>query len=101
MSRSYLRNKWMRKITDGRSFFRTKSHIMPRNKHRQDEMPKNQPSRYIVERIGFAKVYRLQEPGSFGGHKPHKGGHARVSGLVRAKVKAEYRKQINSELNEQ
>ena len=46
-------------------------------------------------------VHWLQEPGSFGGHKPHKGGHARVSGIVRAKVKAAYRKQINSELNDQ
>lgn len=101
MSRSYLRDKWMRKLTDGRSFFATKSHIIPRNKHRQDEMPKNFPSKFIIQHIDWGMVHWLQEPGSFGGHKPHKGGHARVSGIVRAKVKAAYRKQINSELNDQ
>ena len=89
----------MRKITDGRSFFASKMHIQPRNKHRQDEMPKNFPSKYIIQHIDWAMVHWLQEPGSFGGHKPHKGGHARVSGIVRAKVKAAYRKLINSELN--
>ena len=99
MSRSYLRDKWMKKITDGRSFFASKMHIEPRNKHRQDEMPKNFPSKFIIQHIDFVKVQWLQEPGYMCGHKPHKGGHARVSGIVRAKVKAEYRRLIKSELD--
>ena len=99
MSRSYLRDKWMRKITDGRSFFHVKSHMIPRNKYRQDEMPKNFPSKFIIQHIDGIKVQWLQEPGFMGGHKPHKGGHARVSGIVRAKVRAEYRRLIKSELN--
>lgn len=101
MSRSYLRNKWMRKKTYDRPHIWVKKHNGPHNEHCLDEMPKNWPSKFIVQHIGNSTVQWLQEPGSFGGHKPHKGGHARVSGIVRAKVKAAYRKQINSELNDQ
>ena len=36
----------------------------------------------------------LQEPGSFGGHKPKKGGHRMVSGIVRAKEKEELKEDI-------
>ena len=76
MSRSRLRNKWMHK-----------QHA------KSNEAPKNKPSKYITTHCS-AEVSWLQEPGSFGGHRIPKGGHRRVSGLVRAKVKEEVRKQI-------
>lgn len=100
MSRSYLRDKWIRKKTYGRPYVWVRKHNEPQNEHCLDEMPKNCPSKFIVQHIGFSTVQWLQEPGSFGGHKPHKGGHARVSGIVRAKVRAEYRRLIKSELNQ-
>lgn len=68
-----------------------------RNPHRLDEVPKNHPSRYITTHCS-AYVEWLQESTSFGGHGIPKGGHRRVSGLVRASVKEEIRKQIESEL---
>jgi hypothetical protein len=71
-----------------------------RNPHRLDEVPKNYPSRYITEHCS-ACVYWLQESTSFGGHSIPKGGHRRVSGLLRANVKEEIRKQIDTELNEE
>jgi hypothetical protein len=69
------------------------------NPHRLDEVPKNNPSRYITEHCS-ADVHWLQESTSFGGHSIPKGGHRRVSGLVRANVKEEVRKQIETELYE-
>ena len=98
MSRSKLRNKWMQKVYAdfGRNSKRQKSH---RNPHRLDEVPKNSPSRYITTHCG-AYVYWLQESSSYGGHSIPKGGHRRVSGLVRAKVRKEIRNQINEELNQ-
>jgi hypothetical protein len=71
-----------------------------RNHHRLDEVPKNYPSRYITDHCS-ACVYWLQESTSFGGHSIPKGGHRRVSGLLRANVKEEIRKQIDTELNEE
>jgi len=68
-----------------------------RNPHRLDEVPKNRPSRYITNHCS-ASVDWLQEPTSFGGHRIPRGGHRRVSGLVRASVKEEVRKEIDSEL---
>lgn len=70
------------------------------NAHRVDEMPKNKPSRFIVERIGFSKVRWLQESTSFGGHSIPKGGHRKVNGIVRAKVREEIRKQIAESSND-
>lgn len=97
MSRSKLKDKWMRKNWDGRSQFRKNPH----NIHRTDECPKNKVSKYISIRISDFKVTWLQEPGSFfGGHKPRKGGHRRVSGIVRAKVKNEIRNEIDEQINE-
>ena len=97
MSRSRLRNKWMRKqyAKAGRSYMRRNMRNPDRNPHRLDEMPKNKPSRYIATHCS-ADVSWLQEPGSFGGHRIPKGGHRRVSGLVRARVKEEVRKQMES-----
>ena len=100
MSKSRLRNKWMRK-----KYAKSDCLYMCMNKqgsghnpHRLDEAPKNRPSRYITEHCS-ASVHWLQESTSFGGHSIPKGGHRRVSGLVRANVKREVNKQIDLELN--
>lgn len=47
MSKSRLQDKWMRKIYAGvgRSFRQSKMKDIGRNPHRQDEVPKNSPSR--------------------------------------------------------
>ena len=71
-----------------------------RNPHRLDEMPKNSPSRYITTHCCAQKVSWLQESTSFGGHSIPKGGHRKVSGLVRASVKEEVRKEIETELSD-
>lgn len=42
----------------------------------------------------------MQEPGTFGGHKPKKGGHRMVSGIVRAKEKKEAEQEIDELLND-
>ena len=89
----------MRKRFDGSSFYAAKMNNPVRNKHRQDEMPKNRPSSYVTSHCS-ADVHWLQEPGSFGGHKIHKWGHRMVSGLVRASVKREIRNQIQIEIQE-
>ena len=83
----------------GRNFAQSKMKNINRNPHRQDEVPKNNPSRFILSHCDIIKVRWLQESTSFGGHSIPKGGHRRVSGLVRASVKEEVRKQIESELN--
>ena len=101
MSKSKLRNKWMRKqyTKSGWSYMRRNMQNPDRNPHRLDEVPKNRASRYITTHCS-ADVHWLQESTSFGGHSIPKGGHRRVSGLVRASVKEEVRKQIDSELEE-
>ena len=101
MSRSKLRNKWIQKLYKGvgRNFAISNMKDIGRNPHRLDEVPKNNPSRYITTHCS-AWVYLLQESTSFGGHSIPKGGHRRVSGLVRANVKEELRKQIEAEINE-
>ena len=68
-----------------------------RNSHRLDEVSKNHPSRYITTHCKN-HIHWLQESTSFGGHSIPKGGYRMVSGLVRAKIKKEIRKQIESEL---
>lgn len=99
MSRSQLRNKHIRKkySTASKSIMRWNMQDPDHNPHRLDEMPKNKPSRYITTHCS-ADVSWLQEPGSFGGHRIPKGGHRRVSGLVRAKVKEKVRKHIETDL---
>ena len=83
----------------GRNFAQSKMKKINRNPHRQDEVPKNKPSLYVTTHCS-ACVYWLQESTSFGGHSIPRGGHRRVSGLVRASVKREIQKQIDSELND-
>lgn len=97
MSRSYLRDKWMRKRTTGQLYFASKQNNEVRNKHHLDEMPKNRASKLITMHCS-ADVEWLNHPGSFGGHKPRRGGHRRVSGLVRASLKEELRKRLKEDL---
>ena len=92
MSRSRLRDQWMRK-----EYANVGRQNIGHNPHRMDEVPKNSPSRYIKTHC-TADVHWLQESTSYGGHHIPKGGHRRVSGIVRANVKEEIRKQISEEL---
>ena len=94
MSRSKLHNKFMRKQWKGRSLFMAKADLPVQNEHRQDECPKNKPSKFITTRCSLSKVSGLQESTSFGGHKIPKGGHLKVSGVARAKVREEVRREI-------
>ena len=66
-----------------------------RNPYHLDEMPKNRPSRLITTHCS-ANVSWLQEPTSFGGHKIRKVGHRQVSGLVRASLKEEFRRDLQN-----
>ena len=86
MSRSRLKNKFMRRMHRSDR----------RNPHHLDEMPKNKPSKYITTRCNFTKVRWLQEAGWLCGHKVKHHGHRMVSGIVRQKVKEEIRKEIES-----
>ena len=69
------------------------------SKGKKNYAPKNKPSKYITSHCS-ADVSWLQEPTTFGGHSIPKGGHRKVSGLVRAKVKREIQKQIDENLAE-
>ena len=88
----------MRKITTGQSSFRSKRKEKIRNKHRQDEMPKNKASKLVTMHCS-ADVDWLNHPGYCEGHRPRRGGHRRVSGLVRASLKEELRKRLKEELD--
>ena len=87
MSRSYLHNT---EILKRFSFI----HHLDKNPHKRDEMPKNHVSKYISTHGGSYAAW-MEDATSFGGHKRQKGGHRRVSGIVRAQVKKEIRQQIN------
>ena len=87
----------MREITTGQSFFHTKQKEIIRNKHRQDEMPKNRASKLVYMHCSVC-VDWLDHPGYCEGHRPRRGGHRRVSGLVRASLKEELRKRLKEEL---
>ena len=100
MSRSKLRDKFMRKCYVGRSFKSSKWDDPIRNPHRQDEMPKNSPSKLILVHCDDMKIEWLQSSSTFRGHSCPKGGHRMVSGLVRASLKREARKQILEQLTE-
>ena len=96
MSRSYLHNERMQKEYAGVGQSKMKG--VARNPHRLDEVPKNHPSKYITKHCDRGLVSWLQESTSYGGHSIPRGGHRRVSGIVRARVKEEVKKQIDSEL---
>lgn len=98
MSRSYLRDKYMREKVDKE----LDSNVYARhghnenNRHRRDEMPKNRASKEV--RLKCPNAEWLQEPSNFCGHKPHKNGHRMVSGIVRAKTKKEINEEIQNQL---
>ena len=98
MSKSKLRSKYMRSLYKGHSLFASKMSDPVRNPHRQDEMPKNKPSKIVTRHCKVKCVDWLQDSTSFGGHSRPKGGHRLVSGLVRASLKRETRRQILDEL---
>ena len=100
MSRSLLKDKFMRHCYTGRSFKSSKWDDPVRNPHRQDEMPKNNPSKLILVHCSGIKVHWLQDSTSFGGHSRPYGGHRRVGGLVRASLKREQRKEMLEQLAE-
>ena len=101
MSRSHLRNRYLRNMMDAYSTIRINQNIRSsHNKHRMDEMPKNKPSRFIAVRIRVDKISWLQESTSFGGHSIPKGRHRKVSGILRAKLKEELREQTKSAIDE-
>lgn len=90
----------MRSLYKGHSLFTSKLDDPVRNPHRQDEMPKNKPSKQVTMHCSVKSVDWLQDSTSFGGHSRPKGGHRLVSGLVRASLKREKVKQILEELEE-
>ena len=89
----------MRKQWKGRSLFAAKADLPVRNEHRQDECPRNKPSKFITTRCSFSKVAWLQEFTAYGGQKIPKGGDRKVSGIVRAKVREEVRREIDRTMN--
>ena len=99
MSRSILKDKYMRRYYTGRSCISSHWDDPIRNHHRQDEMPKNSPSRLVLSHCS-ANVSWLEDSTSFGGHSRPHGGHRRVSGLVRASLKCEQRKEMLEQLAE-
>ena len=62
--------------------------------------PRNRPSKFITARCKGIKVAWLQESTSFGGHSIPKGGHRKVSGIVRACLKEETRKEIQEQMKD-
>ena len=62
MSKSKLRSKDMQSLYKGYSLFASKINDPVRNHHRQDEIPKNKPSRFITTHCSSTKVngYRIQ-----------------------------------------
>lgn len=100
MSGSKLQNQWMRKQYADVSRWLHAGNIkyVSRNPHRLDEVPKNFPSRYIATHCDCGLVSWFQESTSYGGHSIPTGGHRKVSGIVRARVKEEIRQQIDVEL---
>ncbi len=95
MSKSKPRTKYFRAPVKGYSLKKRSQH----NPYRRDEMPRNRPSRMVTTHCS-ADVDRLQDATSFGGHSRQKGGHRRVSGLVRASLRRETRKLILSQLQD-
>lgn len=100
MSKSKLRSKYMWRQNKGHSLFISKMHDPGQNPHRQDEMPKNKPSRLVTIHCSTKMVDWLQGSTSFGRHSRPKGGHRRVSGLVRASLGRETRRMILEQLQD-
>jgi len=101
MAKSKIRNAWIRRQTESlvlvKDYVRRKKTDLGRNPHRLDGTPKNHSSR-LVQMHCSADVEWLENSTSFGGHSRPAGGHRRVSGLVRASLKREFRRLLAKEL---
>lgn len=71
-----------------------------RNSHRLDEMPKNKPSKFVTTHCSTVAINWLEDSTSFGGHSRPKGGHRRVSGLVRARLRREVRRLVKEQMDD-
>lgn len=110
MSRSYLRNKYIQKKVHYRRRYKGPDldhlKLIPEsstgNEHKRDEMPKNSPSKFIRLHCSASPdmIEIINKPTYCSGHKTGKGGHRRVSGLVRANLKRETQKKIKEELED-
>jgi|GEM_PF-7084405 len=85
MSRSVLRDRYKK------SYWHDAG---ARNQHRRDEAPKNRLPKFLQTRIDPVKIDWLQKHSVTWSHRPVKGGHSRVSGIVRQKLKEEFREEI-------
>lgn len=95
MGKSRINSKYMEGLIEKESNRKYSGLKKTSNSHKFDEMPKNKPSKYVSTRCG--NVDWLQEPSNYSGHRPVRGGHRMVSGIVRAKVKQEYKKDMLDE----
>ena len=98
MSRSRLRDKYMKRCFTGRSFKWSKWDDPIHNPHRQDEMPKNSPSKLVLIHC-HCSIHRMMGS-TVSGHSCSTGAHRQVRGLVRASLKREQRKQMLEQLAE-
>ena len=99
MSRSKLRDRYMRRCYTGRSFKSSKWDAPVRNPHRHDEMPKNNPSKLVLIHC-HCSINRMMGWSTFRGHSCSTGAHRQVRGLVRACLKREHRKEMLEQLAE-
>lgn len=96
MSRSYLRNKYMRKC----ALEYSKMGVVvgdSKNKHKRDEVPKNRASKSITKYYN-GDIENLNRPTYCSGHSTNKG-RRMVSGLVRAAKKRETQRLLKEEHN--
>lgn len=70
-----------------------------RNPHRQDEIPKNRPSKLVLIHC-HCSINRMLGWSTFRGHACSTGAHRQVRGLVRASLKREQRKEMIKQLSE-
>ena len=71
---------------------------MNRKKCRKDYSPQNHPSKYITFRCTSLKLEWVQRHSITWSHRPVRGGHSKISGIVRQKVKEEIRDEIRREI---
>ena len=100
MSRSKLKDKFMRRCYTGKSYMVSHQNYPVHNPHRQDEMPKNSPSKLVSMHCSAVVSWLEDSISAVGGHSRPVGGHRRVSGLVRASLKEETRKLMQEQLEE-
>jgi hypothetical protein len=99
MSRSILKDKYMRRCYTGQPKKSWTGDVPARNPHRLDEMPKNTPSK-LVQSHCHCDLHRMLGSSTFWGHACSTGAHRQVRGLVRACLKREQRKQMLEQLAE-